>query len=229
MTIDPEMLASLPLFQGLDPAQLAILAGLSRRRTVAAGTVLMTADETGSVAYVILDGTVKIHVQQADGGEVILGIRGPGELLGEMSLLDRQTHSASVIAQETCHLLAIDSASFLRTLEEMPSLYRNLVRILSRRLRLATAQIQALAALDAYGRVARQILVLAEEYGQTAPDGTVSLPLRLTQSDLAGMVGASRVRVNEVIVTYKRLGYLAVDAEHHMTVLDPAALRQRCS
>ena len=82
----------------------------------------------------------------------------------------------------------------------MPALSYNLLRIVARRLRLATAQIQALATLDLHGRVARQILALAEECGSTGQNGTMTIPLRLTQSDLAEMVGASRVRVNEVIV-----------------------------
>jgi CRP/FNR family cyclic AMP-dependent transcriptional regulator len=160
--------------------------------------------------------------------DVILGIRGRGEIVGEMSLVDRQGRSASVVTLEDCTLLWLDRPSFETCLQTMPPLSTNLVRLLARRLRLANAQIQALAALDLYGRVARQLLSLAEEYGEPSPSGGILIPLRLTQSDLAGLVGASRVRVNEVMVAYKRRKYLSVDASYRITVHNAAALARRC-
>jgi CRP/FNR family cyclic AMP-dependent transcriptional regulator len=225
---DPDVLGTLPLFQGLAPAQLAHLNELLHRRTVPAGASLMLAEQPGEVAYLILSGTVKIHVEQANGKDVILGIRGRGEIVGEMSLVDRQGRSASVVTLEDCTLLWLDRRSFETCLQTMPVLSINLVRMLACRLRLATAQIQALAALDLYGRVARALLSLAEEYGEPAPDGGTLIPLRLTQSDLAGLVGASRVRVNEVMVAYKRRKYLTVDAQYRITVHNPGALAKRC-
>jgi CRP/FNR family transcriptional regulator, cyclic AMP receptor protein len=225
---DPSVLGTLPLLQGLAPVQLAQLNAVLHRRTVPAGTPLMLAEQPGEVAYLILSGTVKIHVEQANGMDVILGIRGRGEIVGEMSLVDRQGRSASVVTLEDCTLLWLDRPSFETCLQTMPVVSINLVRLLARRLRLATAQIQALAALDLYGRVARALLSLAEEYGEPAPGGGTLIPLRLTQSDLAGLVGASRVRVNEVMVAYKRRKYLSVDAQYRITVHNAAALARRC-
>ena len=95
------------------------------------------------------------------------------------------------------------------------------------RLRLANAQIQSLAALDVYGRVARQILAFAQEYGEPTPDGAIRIPIRLTQNDMAGMVGASRVSVNKVLVHYKERKYISIDAASRITVHDQEALAQR--
>src|SRR5699024_7253516 len=109
----------------------------------------------------------------------------------------------------------------------MPGLTFNLMRILSDRLRAANERIQALCALDVYGRVARQILAFAHQYGKSAPDGTVIVPLRLTQSDIASLVGATRERVNQVISSFKQRGLISVDRNYRITLHDPAALERQ--
>ena len=225
---DSNTLGAMLLFRGLTPEQLSTLSGLLRRRTVPAGATLMLAEDMGEVAYLILSGTVKIALDQADGSEMILALLGPGEIVGEMSLVDRQGRSAGVVTQEACTLLALDRSTFERCLQTMPVLPLNLVRLLARRLRLANAQIEALGTLDIYGRVARQILAFAHEYGEPLGDGALRIPLRLTQSDIAGLVGASRVRVNQVMVAYKRRKYISVDHAYRITVHNVAALAKRC-
>ena len=225
---DPSTLGLLPLFEGLPLEHLAAINERLYRRTVPAGTTLMMAEDPGDVAYIIQSGTVKVHIEQADGSDVILALRGRGELLGEMSILDRQGHSASVVTIEECRLLRWDRASLTTALETIPLLSLNLARIVSRRLRYATEKIQALSALDLPGRVARQILAFADEYGETLDGGAVFIPLRLPQSDLAGLVGASRERVNDAMVDFKRRGYITVDERWRITVHDRAGLAKRC-
>jgi CRP/FNR family cyclic AMP-dependent transcriptional regulator len=149
-------------------------------------------------------------------------------VVGEMSLVDSLGRSATAVTMEESTLYWIDRATFWELLRTLPALTYSLVRIMSRRLRLANAQIQALATLDVYGRVARQILAFAQEYGEPAPGGALRIPIRLTQSDLAGLVGASRVRINQVLVAYKRRKWIAVDPHYHITVLNPRALAERC-
>jgi CRP/FNR family cyclic AMP-dependent transcriptional regulator len=218
----------LPLFQGLPPDQMQQVSSLVRRKTFPAGADIITADQPGEVAYIILSGTVKIHVEQADGGDVLLAILGPGEIVGEMSLLEHTGRSASVVTLEESTLLWMDRAAFAECLQTMPAMTANLVRILSRRLRLANAQIQSLATLDVFGRVARQLLAFAHEYGQPTESGAIRIPLHLTQTDLAALVGASRVRVNQVLVFYRQQNYISVDQNARITILDQAALLQRC-
>ena len=121
----------------------------------------------------------------------------------------------------------MDRASFLDCLEEMHSLNRNLVRQLSSRLRAANLQIQALSTLDVAGRVARRLLTFAEQYGKPTDEG-LRIPLPLTQSDIAEMVGATRERVNQVMMSLRRRGMLTVDRKHHITVRQPQALAELC-
>ncbi|MDQ2830010.1 MAG: Crp/Fnr family transcriptional regulator, partial [Chloroflexota bacterium] len=169
-------LEAMPLCADLSAAQLSTLAGLVRRRSVSSGATLMLMEDQGEVAYLIARGTVKVCAEQADGSEVILALLGAGEVVGELSLLGPRTRAASVVTLEACELLALSRVNFESCLRAMPVLPLNLARLLARRLRLADAQIQALGTLDIAGRVARQLLAFAEEYGEPADGGGVLIP-----------------------------------------------------
>lgn len=200
------------------------LQGFLRPKTCLAGTVLIDAEQPGEIAYIILEGTVKVYVEQAGGRNVILAILGPGQLVGEMSLADRGDCSATVVTLEEARLLWIDHADFETCLQTKPDMCRIMVKLLSSRLRLANAQIQSLATLDATGRVARQLLAFAREYGRPLSGGGIQIPIRLTQDDLADLVGATRVHVNRVIAEYKRRRVLSIDQHHYITVHNAADL-----
>jgi CRP/FNR family cyclic AMP-dependent transcriptional regulator len=227
-TIDPDALSEVALFRDLTPEQLSRLKPLLHRRSFPAGATVIAAEEPGESAYVIVAGSVKVHVEEPDGSDVILAILGPGEIVGEMSVADSLGRSASVLTLEESTLLHIDGAAFRTSVREMPAMARNLVNILSRRLRLANTHVRSLAALDVYGRVAAQLLAFAREYGETAPNGDVLIPLRLTQFDLASLVGASRVRVNQATGYYRGRKHISVGRDHRITVHDGGALARRC-
>lgn len=223
-----KLLHDVDLFDGLAPEQSTMVGTLLQRKTFPAGTNLMSFEQPGEVVYIILSGTVKIHVEQTDGTDVIIAILGPGDTVGEMSLLDSAGRSANVITQEESTLFWLDRTAFQQCLREAPVITYNLVRTLSSRLRLANEQIQALATLDVYGRVARQILAFAQKYGKSNDKGSIVIPIRLTQSDLAGLVGASRERVNGAIVHFKSRRYISIDQNFHITVHHVEALAKRC-
>jgi CRP/FNR family cyclic AMP-dependent transcriptional regulator len=226
--LDPHTLSELPLFHDLPHDQLSKLSGLLHRKTFPPKSNLMMAEQPGEAAYIILTGSVKIHIEQADGTDVILGILGAGEIVGELSLVDSISRSATVVTLEESNVLWLDRATFQDCLLTMPIMAHNLAVILARRLRLANAQIQSLAAQDVWGRVARQILAFAEAYGKPTTTGDILIPLRLTQSDIAGLVGASRVRVNQILVFYKQRKYISIDQNCRIIVHNAAALAQRC-
>lgn len=226
--MEVDALAEAPLFQDLAAEQWAKLNALLHRKALPAGAFLMTEEQPGEVAYVIISGTLKVLSEQAADADVILAILGPGDVVGEMSLIEQTGRSATVMALEESLVAWIDRASFQSCLHTMPQLSYNLIRILSARLRVANAQIQALSSLDVYGRVARQLLAFADAYGTSGPNGDVEIGLRLTQSDLAAMVGASRMRVNQVMVAFKRRAYISVDQHYRITVHDAPALEKRC-
>ena len=186
----------------------------------------MTIDQPGEAVYVILYGTVKIHVEQGE-RIVILSILGAGDLLGEMSLIDSVGRSASVVTLEDSLMLWMDKLTFNYMLENFPPVARNLVRILSARVRLSDQMIQALATLDVHGRVARQLLAFAEKYGHEQ-NGATQIRIVLTQSDIADLVGASRKRVNQSMVLFRERGLIDTDAEGRINIRDRAELARYC-
>lgn len=225
---DPGPLRGVALFHGLGLAQLAQLRRLLHETSLPAGSHFITAEQPGEVVYVILEGTVKIYVNQPDGREVILAFLGPGDTVGEMSLVDSSGRSANVVTTEPTRLFWMDRVTFQACLQRMSPLSYNLVRLLSNRLRFANEQILALCTLDVPGRLARQILALADRYGNEGQSGEVTIPLRLTQSDLGEIVGASRERVNQVMMEFKQRGLVSVDGNHRIQVHDRAGLAQLC-
>lgn len=227
MTIEPNTLAEIPLFSGLPAERLERLAGTLRKKAVPAGTNMITAEQPGEVVYVILEGTVKILIEQVDGREVILAFLGAGDTVGEMSLVDSSGRSANVMTMEKCTLLWMDRATFQDLLRNVPEFAQNLVKLLAGRLRMANEQIQSLSSLDVAGRLARQILAFADRYGEPENGGT-QIPLRLTQSDLAELVGASRERVNQVMVEFRQKEFLSVDSTHRILVTQPQELARLC-
>jgi CRP/FNR family cyclic AMP-dependent transcriptional regulator len=184
------------LFRGLPADQLSKIEARLRRRTFPAGARVITIEQPGETVYVVLEGSVKVYVTRPDGTEVVLAALGRGELIGEMSLADSLGRSANVITLEETNFLLMDCGTFRASVEELPTMALNLANVISRRLRLANAHLRSVAEMDVLARVAAQLSALAREYGEPSSRNGTLIPLPLTQSDLAALVGASRVRVN---------------------------------
>jgi CRP/FNR family cyclic AMP-dependent transcriptional regulator len=220
------LLADIELFKGLTATQLEWVAQRAHRRVFEAGRNVLTIEQPGEAVYIILHGTVKIHIEQGE-RDVIISILGAGDLLGEMSLIDSVGRSASAVTLEDSLMLWMDKVTFSHLLDNFTPVARNLVRILSSRVRLSDQLIQALATLDVNGRVARQLLAFAEKYGGEK-DGATQIRIVLTQSDIADLVGASRKRVNQAMVLFKEQGLIDTDAEGRIAIKNGDALARYC-
>jgi CRP/FNR family cyclic AMP-dependent transcriptional regulator len=219
-------LSYIQLFEGLTPSQLDWVAQHAHRRNFEAGRNVMTIEQPGEAVYVILYGTVKVHIEQGE-RDVILAILGVGDMLGEMSLIDSVGRSASAVTLESSLLLWMDKNTFNYILDNFPPVARNLVKIMSARVRLSDQMIQALATLDVNGRVARQLLAFAEKYPREK-DGVTQISIALTQGDIADLVGASRKRVNQAMVLFKEQGFIDTDAEGRISIMNRAGLAKYC-
>jgi len=220
------LLTDIELFAGLTATQLDWVAQRAHRRVFEAGRNVLTIEQPGEAVYIILHGTVKIHIEQGE-RDVILSILGAGDLLGEMSLIDSVGRSASAVTLENSLLLWMDKITFNSMLDNFPAVARNLVRILSARVRLSDQLIQALATLDVNGRVARQLLAFAEKYGHQN-DSTTQIRIVLTQGDIADLVGASRKRVNQAMVSFKEQGLIDTDTEGRIAIKNSQGLAMYC-
>ena len=219
------LLSYIKLFEGMTPSQLDWVAQHAHRRNFEAGRNVMTIEQPGEAVFVILYGSVKIHIEQGE-RDVILAILGEGDLLGEMSLIDSIGRSASAVTLENTLLLWMDKNTFNYMLDNFPPVARNLVKIMTNRVRLSDQLIQALATLDVNGRVARQLLAFAEKY-KREKDGLLQIRIALTQGDIADLVGASRKRVNQAMMLFKEQN-LIDDADGRITIKNKEGLARYC-
>lgn len=223
-TFDPSTLRQLPLFYDLTDDQLVEASRLLRPNTAAPGSALMKLNEPGDEIVIIISGAVKVMVPDSDGNVTVVHIAGPGEVLGEMSVLDGETRSATVIVLEQCGFFTITSHDFWNTLWMFPPVPFNMLRILNRRMRFATQQLHAMRHVAASLRVARQLASLFEEYGLA--EGTrMYLPFRLSVSDLASLSGVTQNDVVEFLRRARDEGQLQMDVIGRFVTRDAATLR----
>ena len=215
-------LAKSQLFGALEPAELdAVLAQAAVRR-MARNAVILRQGDASTGALIVVAGRVRVSTMAPDGREVTLGVLGPGDVLGEMALLDGGEVSADATALEDCVLLAIERGRFLRLLRGSSDLCLRLMAVLCRRLRRSNAALEDMALLDLPTRLGRLLLRLAHDYGTPAALGT-RIEVRLSQKDISSIVGGSREKVNRQLRLWEESGVLGKDSGR-MVVLRPEAL-----
>jgi CRP/FNR family cyclic AMP-dependent transcriptional regulator len=197
------------LFAGLSEETLAALGDRSVERSYPRHARLFYQGDPGSGLYVLASGLVKVIVTSEDGEEMVLVTLGPGDAFGELSIVDGGPRSASAEALEPTVALVITREVLLDLATRDRGLTDALLRTLGALLRRLTEQASDLVFLDLPGRMAKLLAVLAAERGSETPDG-IELDANLTQTDLAGMVGASRQSVNQILQGFTRRGYLQV-------------------
>jgi CRP/FNR family cyclic AMP-dependent transcriptional regulator len=217
-----QALAKTQLFQALQPADLdAILARAAVKR-VLRGEMFRRRGDPGAGMVIIVSGRVRISLVSEDGREVTLTVLGPGEVLGEMTLLDGGECSADATAQEDCVLLALERTQFLRLLRSNSDLCLHLMDVLCQRLRRSNAALGDMALLDLSARLGRLLLRLCEDYGVKCPGGT-RIEVKLSQKDLSSLAGASREKVNKQLRQWELEGIIGKDSGRLM-VVKPHAL-----
>jgi CRP/FNR family cyclic AMP-dependent transcriptional regulator len=202
------MLRVIPLFKDLSDADLALISELAIEKTVPKNTIVLTEGELGDSLYTIMSGRVKVFIGDKDGREIILKILGPGDFFGEMSMIDSEPRSASVSSLEVCTFKVLSHIAFEHAVERAPHIATLVMQSLAKRLRDADRKISTLALMDVYGRVANTLLELAIE-----SDGKLIVGERLSQQDIANMVGASREMVNRILKDLSERGYISVESK----------------
>jgi CRP/FNR family cyclic AMP-dependent transcriptional regulator len=204
-----ELLRRTRLFAGLDEPTLRALAERSVERSFPRHGRLFFQGDPGSGLFVVASGLVKVVVTSEDGEEMVLVTLGPGAALGELAVVDGGPRSAAAEALEPTSALLITRPVVLELAARDPALTEALLKALGGLLRRLTEQASDLVFLDLPGRMAKLLAGLAAERGTATAEG-IELDANLTQTDLAGMVGASRQSVNQILQGFARRGYLQV-------------------
>jgi CRP-like cAMP-binding protein len=217
--MEPEFLAT------LSDAERTALTRQARRRSLARGATLITEGTRSGDVYVVLSGHLKVFSTTDRGGEVVLAVRGPGALLGELAAVDDEPRAASVCAIEPVEVLTVPAPAFAQFLRDYPNVMLTLLRTITGRLRDADRKRVEFGAYDAVSRVALRLVELADRFGEPHPDGVV-ITLPFTQDELAGWVGASREAVVKALRALRATGYVRTQ-RRTVVVCDVPALRRR--
>lgn len=216
-----ETLAQTDFFTGAHPDALAAVAAAGHELHLIRGDVLFNEGDPSSALYLVLRGRVAIALANPiDHRESVFALMEAGDLFGEMGMLDDGPRSALARALEPTTVLTIPYEQILRMFDDNPKLLWNVTRLLAQRIRATDEALADSVFLDVTGRTAKRLLELA--------NGTDEFTLPVTQEELAGMVGASRERVNKAIASFIRLGWLEQqDRSYRIIQRDRLELRAR--
>jgi CRP/FNR family transcriptional regulator, cyclic AMP receptor protein len=212
-------------FANLPDEDIRALMAVARKRAFRAGEVIFHREDVGQVLYVIKEGKVNICLISPEGQEISLVVLGKGDVFGELAILDGLPRSADAIALERVECYTLQRSDFHNAIMKNPRIAIQVLEVLSKRLRKTDDKIEDLVVLDVYGRVAKKLLDLAKEHGVKVEDGTL-IDVRMTQQDLASMVGASRESINKVLGYFTDKGYISSD-KHKITLHRINELKQR--
>ena len=205
-----EALRQCLLFRPLTATELeAVLTRAVMRRTEPSEVVLRCGDRANGM-MVILQGRMRVSITTAEGHEISLTVLGPGDVVGEIALLDGGERSADVTAIDQGVILTIQRGDFLPLLQDNASLCLRLMQVLCERLREANRSLEELATLSLSARLGRLLIRLAADYG-THVGEQMRLGVRLSQKDLGTLIGASREKVNRQIRVWEQAGALVHD------------------
>lgn len=198
-----DLIRRVPLFSLLTREQAQSIADGVVKRRYRRGEDIVQQGTKSNALFILLTGRARVLTADARGREVILAVLKSGDYLGEMSLIDHEPHSATVRAEVQCDVLVLGRAEFARCLPDSASLAYSVMRGLVSRLRAADRQIESLALLDVYGRVARALLDMAEDGGDYK-----MIRNKVSRQDLAKTVGASREMVSRVMKDLEERGLI---------------------
>ena len=218
-----DALQLVPFFNNLSPNEASNLAKRLIPRRFSAGQIIFHHGDPGGLMYIISKGKVKITYSTPEGQEAMLAIFGTGDFFGELALLDDSPRSATVEALEPTETLTLHREEFMRHIRSNPDFSLHVLSTLAKHIRRLNNQISDIFFLDLPARLARQLLLLAEQHGVKSDDG-IRIELSLTQTDLAEMTGATRVSINKALGRFRRSGWVKVTGRK-FTILDQKALQ----
>jgi CRP-like cAMP-binding protein len=220
-----ELLERVPFVAALGVSEREALAAASKRRRFKRDEAIFDKDDAGESLFIIDEGSVRIYLPSPQGADLTLAMLGPGDFFGDMALLDGRPRSASAAALRETETVALDRADFTAVIRSRPEAAMAVLAAVAGRLRETNEMAGDLAFLDVGGRLAKKLLELAAAHGVQRPGG-ILLDLRLTQEELANMVGVTRESVNRNLALLRREGVIGGQGRRFV-IRDAEALRRR--
>jgi CRP/FNR family transcriptional regulator, cyclic AMP receptor protein len=206
-------LAAIPFFGGLEPEALDRLAASMRSRRFRRGEVIFHVGDPGDALFVIVSGEVKISLPSETGDEAILATLRTGDVFGELALLDGAPRSASATALTPTETVILPRDRFRELIATEAGVRDALLASIAGELRRLTTHVEELHFLDITGRLAAQLVRLAQDGGTPLADGSLRLRTNLTQADLAAMVGCTRQSVNKLLGQFTDDGLIRLERD----------------
>jgi CRP-like cAMP-binding protein len=220
-----EILAKASLFGGMDPNAVSALTAYMQVVEFPRGYTVFTEAEPGDQLYIIGSGKVKIGSRSPGGQGILLTIMGPSDLFGELSVLDSDPRTSSAITITEVRAVSMDRDGLRACIGSRPEIAEQLLRVLARRLRRTNDKLADHILLDAWARVAKQLLHLAQRFG-SQEGGAVRVPHDLTHDEIAQLVGASRPTVNRALADFADRGW--IEWQHNAVLIrDSESLSRR--
>ena len=185
------------------------LAALARTQKLSTGQRLFAAGDPGNGFYAVLEGAMKVTLENQDGDEQALAMVGPGSIVGELSIFDGEPRSANVVAVKPTRVAFVNKTGFESFADDKPALYRHMLRIIVGRLRQANNVLAARSFLPLPGRVAQIILQFSDDFGKPIDDKRVLVHHKISQAEIAKLVGAARENVSRVLNDWRRAGTIS--------------------
>jgi CRP/FNR family transcriptional regulator, cyclic AMP receptor protein len=216
-----ELLRSVPLFADLEEDELESFSHVAVPRSFPAGTRVFHEGDHSDACYIVREGAFRVTREHSDGRAITLATLGPGDIFGELAMLDGEVRSASVEALDDGELLALPAGDVRSLLARHPDITVKLVAALVRRLRAANERISRQSFQTVPSRVAGVLSQLVAEEAPQGEGGEVTI--RMNQADLAQLAGTSRESVSRFLADLERAGVVR-SGRGRVTVLDPAKL-----
>lgn len=213
------LLDATELFAALPADALEVLRGQTKTLPLPKGELLFSQGDASHELFVVALGRIAIATRSSDGRESMVAVLEPGGLFGELGLFDDEPRSADARALTDSEVIALRYDDARAVLQARPEILWIIVRLLAHRLRATDEALADAVFLDVPARTAKRLLELAGEENE--------FQLPMTQEDLAGLVGASRERVNKALAMFTRLGWVEVTGRSRYHILDREALEDR--
>jgi CRP/FNR family transcriptional regulator, cyclic AMP receptor protein len=220
---DPiELLSRVPLFSELSREDLERISRVAVPRSFPPGVRVFHEGDHSDACFVVRSGDLRVTREHSDGRAIALATFGPGDIFGELAMLDGEARSASVETLTESELLALPASDVRRLLADHPKISVKLIAALTRRLRETNERVARQSFQTVPSRVAGVLTQLVAE--ETASEGRQGVTVRMTQADLAQLAGTSRESVSRFLATLERAGVVMV-GRGRVTVLEPRRLR----